>query len=175
MLPRIGMMLLEEVRPRHIRELVLKLRADGKLAPRTIHQVFHTTKALFHYAVADELLDVNPCVLPKGVLPKKVDKNPALRATAIYTREEVEQLISDTRITEDRRVLYALKALAGLRHSEAAGLTWRQYDTELEPLDARLHNEQEPRYGDLLEQPLHLRTEGQDGGRGDAPGPAHRS
>ena len=136
MLPRIGMMLLEEVRPRHIRELVLKLRADGKLAPRTIHHVFHTTKALFHHAVADELLDVNPCVLPKGVLPKKVDKNPAWRATAIYTRDEVEQLISDTRITEDRRVLYALKALAGLRHSEAAGLTWRQYDTELEPLGA---------------------------------------
>jgi integrase len=70
------------------------------------------------------------------VLPKKVDKNPAWRATAIYTREEVEQLISDTRITEDRRVLYALKALAALRHSEAAGLTWRQYDTDLEPLGA---------------------------------------
>ena len=135
-LPRIGTMLLEEVRPRHIRELMLKLRADGKLAPRTIHHVFHTAKALFHHAVADELLDVNPCVLPKGVLPKKVDKNPAWRATAIYTREEVEQLISDTRITEDRRVLYALKALAGLRHSEAAELTWRQYDTELEPLGA---------------------------------------
>ena len=87
--------------------------------------MFHTAKALFHHAVADELLDVNPCVLPKGVLPKKVDKNPAWRATAIYTREEAEQLISNTRITEDRRVLYALKALAGLRHSEAAELTWR--------------------------------------------------
>src|SRR4051812_23951783 len=39
-LPRLGSMLLEEVRPRHVRDLVLALRQDGKLAPRTIHHVF---------------------------------------------------------------------------------------------------------------------------------------
>jgi hypothetical protein len=68
------------------------------------------------------------------VLPKKVDKDPAWRVTAIYTREEIEVLISDARITEDRLVLYALKALGGLRHGEAASLRWRQYDDGLEPL-----------------------------------------
>jgi integrase len=128
-------MLLEEVRPRHVRDLVLALRQDGKLAPRTIHHVYHLTAGMFRTAVADEVLEATPCVLPgRGVLPKKVDKDPAWRASAIYTREEVETLISDSRIPEDRRVLYALKALAGLRHSEAAGLRWRQYDRELEPL-----------------------------------------
>jgi hypothetical protein len=55
-----------------------------------------------------------------------------LRATAIFTRPEVEQLISDVRILEDRRVLYALKGIAGLRHTEGATLRWRQYDTTLE-------------------------------------------
>jgi integrase len=133
-LPSLRHLRLDEVRPRHVRELVIKLRTEGKLAPRTIHHVFHTTKAMFHHAVADELLDTNPCVLTRGVLPKKADKDPGWRATAIYTREEVERLISDARIPEDRRVLYALKALAGLRHGEAADLTWRQYDTTLEPL-----------------------------------------
>ena len=63
-----------------------------------------------------------------GVLPKKVDKDPDLPREAIFTREEVERLISDPRIPEDRRVLYGLKALAGLRHGEAAELRWRQYD-----------------------------------------------
>jgi integrase len=58
------------------------------------------------------------------------------RATAVYTREEIEQLISDQRIPEDRRVLYALKALAGLRHGEAAELTWSRYDTTQKPLAA---------------------------------------
>jgi hypothetical protein len=75
-LPKLGEMKLEEVRPRHIRDLVLELRAAGTLAPRTIHHVFHTTKALFHNALADELIDATPCVLTRGTLPKKVDKDP---------------------------------------------------------------------------------------------------
>jgi integrase len=133
-LPKLGAMKLEEVRTRHVRDLVLELRAARKLAPRTIHHVFHTTKAMFQHAVVDDLLDKNPCQLHKGTLPKKVDKDPEWRAGAIYTAEEVERLISDQRIPEDRRVLYALKAVAGLRHGEAASLTWRQYDATLEPL-----------------------------------------
>jgi integrase len=133
-LPHIGGMELHEVRPRHLRELVLRLREKGKLAPRTIHHVYHLTATLFRTAVAEELIDATPCVLQRGVLPKKVDKDPTWRVTAIYTREEIEKLISDRRIAEDRRVLYALKALGGLRHGEAAGLRWRQYDQTLEPL-----------------------------------------
>jgi integrase len=135
-LPRIGHLLLAAVRPRQIRDLMLELRRDGKLAPRTIHHVYHAIRAMFRDAVADELLDVSPCVLRKGVLPKKADKDPSWRETAVYSAEEVERLISDPRVLEDRRVLYALKGLAGLRHGEAAGLCWRQYDATLEPLGA---------------------------------------
>jgi integrase len=133
-LPRIGTMQMHEVRPRHLREMVLQLREAGKLAPRTLCHAYHLTATMFRTAVAEEIIDATPCVLQRGVLPKKVDKDPAWRATAIYTREEIERLIADDRIPEDRRVLYALKALAGLRHGEAAGLTWRQYDASMEPL-----------------------------------------
>jgi hypothetical protein len=70
-LPKLGHMLLTAVRPRNIRDLMLELRRDGKLAPRTIHHVYHAIRAMFRDAVADELLDVSPCVLRKGVLPKK--------------------------------------------------------------------------------------------------------
>jgi integrase len=135
MLPRLGQMWLDEVRPRHVRDFVLDLRG-GPLAPRTIHHVYQTTALLFRTAVVDELIDNTPCVLARGVLPKKADKDPAWRAGAIYTRDEVERLISDPRIPEDRRVLYALKGTAGLRHGEAAGLRWRQYDDLAEPLGA---------------------------------------
>jgi integrase len=135
MLPRLGHMELAEVRPRHIRDFVLDLRT-GPLAPRTIHHVYQTTALLFRTAVVDELIDATPCVLARGILPKKADKDPAWRSGAIYTREEVERLISDTRIPEDRRVLYALKGVAGLRHGEAAGLRWGQYDEKADPLGA---------------------------------------
>ena len=46
----------------------------------------------------------------------------------------MQQLIGDPRIPVERRVLWSLKALAGLRHGEAAALRWRHYDTAMEPL-----------------------------------------
>jgi integrase len=135
-LPALGEMQMENVRPRHLRDLVLQLRKTSALAPRSIRHVYATLTTMFRSAVADELLTATPCVLAKGILPKKVDKDPSWRAGAIYTREEVERLISDLRIPQDRRVLYGLKGLAALRHGEAAGLRWRQYYQTLEPLAA---------------------------------------
>jgi integrase len=133
-LPRLGSMLVADVRPRHIRDLVLELQAAGELAPRTIRHVYGVLHTLFRSAFVDELVTANPCTLEPGVLPQNADKDPEWRSTAIFTRDEVETLISDELILADRRVLYALKALAGLRHGEAAGLRWRHYDAAAEPL-----------------------------------------
>ncbi len=69
-----------------------------------------------------------------GYLGTVEDADPEWRATAIYTRGEVEQLISDDRLTDDQNVWYALQALAGLRLGEAAPLRWKHYDSSLEPL-----------------------------------------
>jgi len=135
-LPTLGAMVLEEVRPRHIRDLVLEMRQRAVMAPRSVRHVYATVACMFRTAVADELIPYTPCVLAKGILPKNIDKDPSFRANAIFTREEVQTLISDVRILEDRRVLHALKALAALRHSEASGLRWRQYDRNAEPLGA---------------------------------------
>jgi integrase len=135
-LPRIGPMLLAEVRPRHIRDIVIELRNAGELAPATIRQVSGVLHTMFKSAVIEELIASNPVVLERGTLPKKVDKDPTWRHEAIYTRLEIETLIADERILADRRVLYALKSLAALRHTEAATLTWAQYDHRAEPLGA---------------------------------------
>ncbi len=63
-----------------------------------------------------------------------VDKDPEWRATAIFTREEVETLISHPEIPLDRRIVYALELLAGVRTGEAAALRWRHYDPTKQPL-----------------------------------------
>jgi hypothetical protein len=70
MLPRLGHMMLEEVRPRHIREFVLDLR-QGPLAPRTIYHVYQTTALLFRTAVIEELIDATHCMVPR-VLPRSL-------------------------------------------------------------------------------------------------------
>ena len=93
---------------------------------------------MFEDAVAEELIESNPCTLGRGELPKKADKDPTWRAQAVFTRDEVEQLFSDDAIPEQRRVLYALLFLAGLRIGEAAALRWRAYDSSVKPLEKLL-------------------------------------
>jgi integrase len=67
-------------------------------------------------------------------LPKAIDKDPTWRARAVFQRFELEQLLTDERLPADRRLLYALLGLAGLRFGEAAALRWRSYETTTEPL-----------------------------------------
>jgi integrase len=134
-LPRIGRMEMSSVRPKDIDDVVMALRDEGALAPRTIRQIVGVVSTMFKRATKEEIVVSNPVIMERGTLPKKVDKDPTWRHEAIYTREEAEILLSDPRILVDRRVLYALKFLGGgMRHGEAASLTWRQYDQAAEPL-----------------------------------------
>ncbi len=133
-LPHLGDILLAEVRPRHVRDMVRALRKAGTMAPRSIRHAYGTCGTMFRDAVVDELIKASPCVLKRGELPPKVDKDPEWRAEAMFATSEVERLISDSDLPVERRVLYALKAIAGLRHGEAVGLRWRHYDPTMEPL-----------------------------------------
>ncbi len=133
-LPKYGEVLLAEFRPHHARVLITGLKNDGMLAPRTIRQVSGILHTLFQSAFIEELIPANPVKYERGVLPNKVDKDPTWRPQAIYARAEGEQLLSDERLPPDRRVLYGLKFLALLRHSEAARLRWSEWDTAARPL-----------------------------------------
>ncbi len=130
---QIGQVLLTEARPRHFRDLVRILR-ETDLAPRTILNLMTSLHGMFQNAIVDELVQTNPIVFGPTDLPDRVDADPEWRMQATFTRKEVQSLISDPRIATRHRVLYALKALAGLRHGEAAALCWRHYDPTSEPL-----------------------------------------
>ncbi len=138
--PAIGPLLLSELGPRIVREFVVSLskkkklgnrRVDGTrtpndalIAPRTVRHVYGTLRAMLNDAVADELIASNPCVLKKHELPEKKDKDRTWRRTAVFTREEVETIISasDENIPEDRRTMYAMLFLGAMRFGEAAAL-----------------------------------------------------
>jgi integrase len=132
--PHIGTMPVAEVRTRHLIDLFAALR-ETTLAPRTIYQVRGLLHTFFKSAIRAELIAANPVAgLDRTDMPKKVDKDPTWRAEAIYTRGEIERLISDEQILPDRRVVYGLKAIAMLRHGEVQRLRWRDYDPGTEPL-----------------------------------------
>lgn len=127
-LPKLGALQLDEVRARQLVELVKGWRAktgDARMAPRTIYTAWSTVCAMFRDAALDGLIAASPCKLTKRQLGPKVDKDPEFRAQAVFTAAELETLISDALVPMDRRTLYALEGVAGLRHGEAAGLLWR--------------------------------------------------
>lgn len=139
--PMVGDVLLRELRPHNARDLVRHLRrkhsARGELlAPRTVLHCFYLLRQAFHDAVVDELIDTNPIVVRKEELPEKQDKDRAWRRTAVFSRDEVEAVLSapTSAIPEDRRTLYAIMFLGAMRFGEAAALTWRDYDAACVPL-----------------------------------------
>jgi integrase len=132
-LPALGDMGANEIRPRHVVAFISALR-QTKLAPRTIRKIYGSLHKLFSDLVRDEVLQYSPCVLTNNDLPKNRDKDPTWRARAVFTREELELLISSDAIPPDRRVLYALLYLTGMRIGEAAGVRWGDLDKAAKPL-----------------------------------------
>lgn len=132
-MPHIGELLMGEVTPRHIRDLVRALRATT-MAPRSQLHIFRCLHTMFESAEVDGVVTSNPVKVKPGELPKKVDQDPEWRSLATFAVGEVVRLISDPLVAPERRVAYALKAIAGLRHGEAAALCFRHIEPA-EPLD----------------------------------------
>jgi len=141
-LPVIGDRPLESVQRPDIAALMAKVQREPSKhtgephAARTIHRIYEAVRILFNEAVLDGLLIASPCTLriKRGELPPKRDKDPNWRARAIFTREEVEILISDLRIPQRRRVLYGLAFLGAMRLGEVTGRRFRDYDRAPRPL-----------------------------------------
>ena len=131
-LPVLGSARLDHVKPSHLVALIRDWRT--KMAPKSVHNAYSSLSAFFRDACFADLLDASPCILTKRQLGSKEPKDPEFRSLAIFARPELEQLISDERISIDRRVLYALEGVAGLRHGEAAGLRFRNCATPAAPL-----------------------------------------
>jgi len=130
----IGTMRMNEVRARHVAKL-FRTRLTGRgLAPRAIRNIHSMLRAVFRDAMIADIVRENPCVLGVHHPGKVVDKNPNWRHTAVFTRDEVEQILSDERIPEDRRAYYSLLFLAELRFGEAAARRWRDYEPDATPL-----------------------------------------
>jgi integrase len=134
--PVIGDMLLAEVGSRHI----LELAQTWKGAPRTLRNRYSTTHSMFADAAVAGLIQVSPCILRRGKhLPTIEDADAEWRASAVFKRSELVTLITPTAaVEEDSTIVYSLLGLAGVRHGEMAGLRWRHYDPDREPLGSLL-------------------------------------
>ena len=131
----LGPMKLDEVTQLDLEKVFLRMRDRGR-APKTVWNTYSSVRALFRDAVKKGFLRHSPCLLGEEELGPMVDKDPEWRETAIYSREEVAQLMFDPRIPIDRRLFYATTYLAGRRLGETSGLRFRHLDLSEEPLGA---------------------------------------
>lgn len=139
--PTIGQLRLDRVRPKHLVDLVRIWRARtgaDVMAPKSIYNAYSTLSAFFRDAALEDLIGQSPCVLTKHQLGPKVDSDPEFRAQAQFGRAELEMLISDPRVPLDRRVFYALEGVGGLRLGEASGLLWRNTSVPVPEHDGSL-------------------------------------
>jgi hypothetical protein len=109
-------------------EDVLRALQQKDLGGRTINGILTQGHGVMEAASAKGLhVGRNPFKLRPGIRPAKVDRDPSWRRQAIYTRAECRVLLKSRAIPRARRILYALKFLAMLRHGEASSLTWGQW------------------------------------------------
>ena len=137
--PELGECALSDLTVRDVRRLLRKLdtktseTTGKKLSPNTIANVFGTLSKMLSDAERDlrtRGIDfTSPCaLLDDDEKPKRV-----ARPRDYYRRGDVEALISDPRVPDDRRAFWALLFLTGMRHDEAAGLRWRDIE-DAQPL-----------------------------------------
>jgi integrase len=138
--PFLGQMALGEIRPRNARAFVWHLRekisdeTGRTFGGRTIRSIAGLLGAILGDAASDEIIPISPYKLKRGDLPPKVDVDPLWRQLAFFEREEIEQLISDPRVPEDRQMVYALGFMTGMRPGEVAALRWERYLANEQPL-----------------------------------------
>lgn len=111
---------------------------DSKVvAPKTIHNIHTTLRAILIEAAEDEIFPFPPppLTVARGHLPVVVDsRGPGWRKTAHFTREEISALLVCDAIETQYRVMYATYFLTSSRFNEVTPLHVRDYDRELQPL-----------------------------------------
>lgn len=123
----------EDVRVRHSIQLVEELKATvsaktGKpLGEKYISNLYGLYSSACRAARIAELMPVDPCVLPRGLLRRKARKG----TRSPYRAQEVARVV---RMRSLEGVFGALVLLSGMREGEACGRRWRDWDRESAPL-----------------------------------------
>lgn len=118
-----------------VRALPSRQAANGTgelLSPTTVRHIAAALRLCLREAAKRGVIPVSPWNVDASDLPER--EAPAVGDG--FTEEQVQQLLTDERVPEDRRALYALEFLTGMRTGEAAIRRWRDWDRTREPLSA---------------------------------------
>ncbi len=123
-LPVLGDIPLSTLRASDLRDWAIGIRTAGNVAPKTLRNIYGVLRTMIRSAKVAGLVEMDPCILTKAELGKNKDKDPAWRATAIFSKAELVALCTSLQVPGDRQIVNALAALAGLRQGEVCALRW---------------------------------------------------
>ncbi|MDI6619128.1 MAG: site-specific integrase [Clostridiales bacterium] len=157
-LPAIGHMKLNKIKPIHILEFYSNLQENGmrrdkrhvkdnKLSNNTIMHYHRLLHSIFQVAVKWQILESNPV---SNVEPPKVQRIEA----KYYSEDEVDKLVN---ALEDEELKYKIAILltlaTGMRLGELAGLTWDHIDIKDNNIDIVQSSEYLPDEGIFKKEP----------------------
>lgn len=133
----VAAMKLRDIKKAHVLEWICRIPKIAPLATKTIGNIYSTLRACMKAATDGyELIPKNPCRLTKRELPVG-SKKPGAKPLP-YRTDETDLLCHSERVSAERRVFHSLLLYTGMRHGEAAGRRWKDYD-QTAPVLGRLH------------------------------------
>jgi integrase len=145
--PVIGHIRLDKLKPLDIKRMINKYLKDGTLSNTTIRHYYRTLSIALNKAVEWEIISKNPC---KKIKPPAPD-TPEMK---VLTAKQVDKLLEYTKQSEFK-VMYIpilLSVGCGLRRGEVLGLRWKDIDFENKIMHIR-HNLQYINKEFILQEP----------------------
>lgn len=154
-LPAMGHLQVEQIKPFHLMEFYANLqedgvREDGKpggLSPKTILQHHRIISSILNDAVEWQVIPFNPA---SRVKPPKVQKKQA----ACYEEEHVVALLAAAESEETKyQVLIQLAIFTGARRGELMGLEWQDINLDAGTMEIRQASQYVPGKGVFAKDP----------------------
>ena len=136
LLPTLGDTSLDDVTRRLVRRWVGELAAGG-LSRKTISNIVRCLSSILSSAVHDEILQTNPVMRLRHVIPRVRSERRSPRAWHPQQMERILAAADDVMPTPDLRALVPVLEATGLRIGEALGLQWDDIDLETGQLEIR--------------------------------------
>lgn len=131
-IPALGHLKLDQVKPTHLLDFYANLKEDGirqdgkpgPLSPATIQKHQHIVSSMFHCAVDWKLIEENPALSVKTVkipkrMPVSLDKDPAIEMLKALKKESLKY-----------KVITLLAACTGMRRGEILGIGDKTIDLD---------------------------------------------